>query len=245
MIRFHTFKVFALISTIAGISESQGTRNFRQCAGNRSSGNDPPALLRAVRHNADANKIKPSPLTIIEHLAMFAVQIGLRRLTRRTLLAMTALAVSQSRALTQTSSGDMLTEIVALATAPETMALDVNSVLQRLAFRGGTPKGHTEATRAIWDLRDGPLTLGHIELSRGTNGWRVDMVTLLFTDDDEILLPPLRNAFTKRFGAPVDETMGPGSNTVLRWRGTDRSVRVTADVPGDAHMHVYAVRIGK
>ena len=40
---------------------------------------------------------------------MFAVQIGLRRLTRRTLLAMTALAVSQSRALTQTSSGDMLT----------------------------------------------------------------------------------------------------------------------------------------
>ena len=62
-----------------------------------------------MRHNADANKIKPSPLAIIERLAMFAVQIGLRRLTRRTLLAMTALAVSQSRALTQTSSGDMLT----------------------------------------------------------------------------------------------------------------------------------------
>lgn len=176
---------------------------------------------------------------------MFAVQIGLRGLTRRMLLAMAALAVSQNRALTQTSSGDMLTEIVALATAPETMALDGSSVLQRLAFRGGTPKVHAEATHAIWDLRDGPLTLGHIELSRGANGWHVDVVSLLFTDDDEILLLPLRNALTKHFGAPVDETTGPGSNTVLRWRGTDRSVRVTADVPGDAHMHVYAVRIGK
>jgi hypothetical protein len=188
---------------------------------------------------------KPSHLAIIEGAVMFSVQIGLPRLTRRMLLAMAALAGLQSRASTQTSSDDMLAQIVALATAPDTMALDVSSILQRVAFRGGMPQGHTEATHATWDLRDGPLTLGHIELSRGTNGWRVDGLWLLFTDDDEIPLLPLRNALTKHFGAPVDETMGPGSNAVLRWHSTDRSVRVTADVPGDPHMHVYAVRIGK
>jgi hypothetical protein len=198
-----------------------------------------------MRHNADANAIEPSYLAIIEASVMFSVQIGVPRLTRRTLLAMAALAVSQRRASTQTRSGDMLTQIVALATAPDTMALDVSSVSQRLAFRGGKPQARTEATHAAWDLRDGPLTLGHVELSRGTNGWRVDVLLLLFSDDDEIPLLPLRNALTKHFGAPVDQTMGPGSNTVLNWRGTDRSVRVTADVPGDPHMHVFAVRIGR
>ena len=198
-----------------------------------------------MRHNAGANTIETSHLAIIEASVVFSVEIGLSRLTRRTLLAMAALAVSQSRASTQTRLGDMLAQIVALASAPDTMALDVSSVSQRLAFRGGKLQGHTEATHAAWDLRDGPLTLGHIELSRGTNGWRVDMLMLLFSDDDEIPLLPLRKALTEHFGAPIDQTMGPGSNTVLSWHGTDRWVRVTADVPGDPHMHVFAVRIGR
>jgi hypothetical protein len=102
-----------------------------------------------------------------------------------------------------------------------------------------------EATRAIWDLREDALTLGHIELSRGPNGWLLDMLWLLFSPDDEILLAPLRDAFTKHFGAPQDKTMGPQSNTVLRWRGSDRSVRVMADVPGDRDLRVYGVRIGR
>jgi hypothetical protein len=197
-----------------------------------------------MRHNADANTMKPSHLANRSSV-MSSVQIGLLRLTRRTLLAMAALAVSQSRASAQTSSDDMLAQIVALATAPDTMALDDKSISQRLAFRGGKPQGRTEATHAAWDLREGSLTLGHFELSRGANGWRVDVLMLLFSDDDEIALLPLRNALTKHFGAPVDQTMGPGSNTVLSWHGTDRSVRVTADVPGDPHMRVFAVRIGR
>jgi hypothetical protein len=176
---------------------------------------------------------------------MSSIQIGLPRLTRRTLLAIAALAASRNRASAQTSSGDMLAQIVALAAAPDTMTLDVSSILQRLAFRGGAPQGHTEARHATWDLRDGPLTLGHIELSRGANGWRVDRLWLLFSIDDEIPLLPLRDALTKHFGASADETMGPGSNAVLYWHGTDRSIRVTADVPGAPHMRVYAVRISK
>jgi hypothetical protein len=176
--------------------------------------------------------------------AMFSIAIW-PRLTRRTLLAMVAVAPTLRRASAQPSSGDMLAQIIALATDPDTMALDSAGVLRRVAFRGGTPQGREEATRAAWDLLEGALTFGHIELSRGPNGWRLDMLWLLFGLDDEIPLAPLRDAFTKHFGAPRGETMSAQSNTVLRWRGTDRSVRVMADVPGDGDLRVYGVRIGR
>ena len=167
------------------------------------------------------------------------------RLTRRTLLALVAMTPALRRASAQPSSGGMLAQIIALATNQDTMALDSAGVLRRVAFRGGTPQGHEEATRATWDLREGALTLGHIELSRGPNGLRLDMLWLLFSPDDEIPLASLRDAFTKHFGAPQDVTPSPQSNTTLRWRGSDRSIQVVADVPGDPDMLVYGVRIGR
>ena len=168
-----------------------------------------------------------------------------RRVTRRTLLAMVAMAPMLHRASARPSSEEMLAQIVALATSPDTIALDSAGILRRVAFRGGTPQGREEATRAAWDLLEGALTFGHIELSRGPNGWRLDLLWLLFGPDDEIPLIPLRDAFTKHFGVPQDETMSAQSNTVLRWRGADRSIRVTADVPGDRDLRVYGVRIGR
>jgi hypothetical protein len=172
---------------------------------------------------------------------MFSIPIC----TRRALLAMVAMAPAARRASAQPSFGGMLAQIIALATDQNTMALDAAGVLQRVAFRGGTPQGREEAARATWDLVEGPLTFGHIELSRGPNGWRLDSLWLLFSPDDEIPLAPLRDAFTKHFGAPQDVTMSPQSNTTLRWRGSDRLVQIMADVPGDHDLYVYGVRIGR
>jgi hypothetical protein len=139
----------------------------------------------------------------------------------------------------------MLAQIIALATGQDTMALDSAGILRRVAFRGGAPQGREEATRATWDLVEGALTFGHIELSRGLNGWRLDLLWLLFSPDDKIPLVPLRDAFTRHFGAPQDVTMSPQSNTTLRWRGPDRLVQIMADVPGDRDLRVYGVRIGR
>lgn len=165
-------------------------------------------------------------------------------LTRRTTLVLAVTAVMSRNASTQPVSGDMAANIIALATDANIMTLDPEAILRRVAFRGGTARGGEEANRAVWDLRDEALTLGHIELSRGLNGWRVDALWLLFEGED-VPLTPLRDAFTKHFGMPRNETMSPQSSTVLRWRGADRSVQVTADVPADRELWVYAVRIGR
>jgi hypothetical protein len=176
--------------------------------------------------------------------SMFSIAIR-PRLTRRALLAMAAMAPTLRRASAQQGSGDVLAQIIALVTNQDTMALDSAGVLRRVAFRGGTPQGREDATRATWDLLEGALTFGHIELSRGPNGWRLDLLWLLFTPDDEIPLAPLREAFTKHFGEPQDVTMSLQSNTTLRWRGSDRLVHIMADVPGDRNLRVYGVRIGR
>ena len=167
------------------------------------------------------------------------------RLTRRTLLAVVAMAPALREASAQRSSEEMLAQIIALATSQDTMALDSAGVLRRVAFRGGTPQGVEEATRATWNLVEGARAFGHIELSRGPNGWHLERLWLLFDSDDEIPLAPLRDAFTKYFGAAQDVTMSPQSNTTLVWRGSDRSVQIVADVPGDRDLRVYAVRIGR
>jgi hypothetical protein len=135
---------------------------------------------------------------------------------------------------------DMVGEIVALCTAADTLTLDPDAALRRMAFRGGTPNPAEKANGLAYNLLKGTLTLGHVELSKTAQGWRVDTLSLLFGDDDKIALAALSEPLTKAFGAPQDATTG---NTVLLWRGSDRVVRVTADVPGSAPMLVYVVTV--
>lgn len=176
---------------------------------------------------------------------MSSSPIGLPHLTRRAVLAVLALPVDCRRA-SAGNSADMVAQIIDIATNAGMMTLAPAELLRRVAFRGGTPTGQEGATSATYYLRDGMRTLGHIVSTRRPTGWRLDLLMLLFGIDDAIPLDPLRDAFSKYFGvSPRDQTMSPRSNTVLQWRGSDRSVRISAGVPGDGAQLVYVVTIAR
>jgi hypothetical protein len=178
---------------------------------------------------------------------------------RALLVAITALLLTApARAR---DAAEMMAEIVALATAPDTLMLNPEAMLKRLAFRGGTPKrgpfrapfaALATATGVSYWLVDKPDaeyydTFAEIDLSNKDAGWRAELIVLYFRDDDNLLLTPLGEQLTKAFGAPSDRTpflQGTPGNTLLRWRGSDRYVEVGADVPGAAeNLRVYDVEI--
>jgi hypothetical protein len=161
-------------------------------------------------------------------------------MARAFLSAITALLLLSAPARARDAAA-MTAEVVALATAPDTLTLDPDTALQRLAFRGGNPKREeVEGGVGYW-LKDGFRTFGHVVLAKTSAGWRVKILYLAFEDSDNLLLKSLSEPLTKAFGTPSDQTTG---NTVLLWSGRDRYVRVMADVPGAAEeLRVYVVMV--
>jgi hypothetical protein len=131
-------------------------------------------------------------------------------------------------------------EIVALCTGADTLTLDPDEALRRMAFRGGKPQRTDDGNRIAYDLMEGMGMVGHVDLRKTAQGWQVDKLMLLFRDDEQLSLTALSEPLTKAFGAPKDATTG---NTVLLWRSGDRFVQVTADVPGHADPLVYVVMV--
>jgi hypothetical protein len=133
-------------------------------------------------------------------------------------------------------------DIVALCTAADTLALDPDEALRRMAFRGGKPERTEDGNRVTYDLMYGMGRVGHVDLHKTAQGWQVDLLLLAFGDDEKLPLKALSEPLTKAFGAAQDATTG---NTVLMWRGSDRLVRVSADVPGNPNMFVYVVQVAR
>jgi hypothetical protein len=133
-------------------------------------------------------------------------------------------------------------DIVALCTAADTLTLDPDAALRRMAFRRGKPERTEDGNRVTYDLIYGMGRVGHIDLRKTAQGWQVDLLLLAFSDDEKLSLKALSEPLTKSFGAPQDVTTG---NTVLMWRGRDRLVRVSADVPGNPNMFVYVVQVAR
>jgi hypothetical protein len=132
-------------------------------------------------------------------------------------------------------------DIVALCTGADTMRLEPDTMLRRIAFQGGKVEKSQTTAGVAYNLKDGFRTPAHVELDKTASGWQVKILALLFGPDDKLALDTLTPPLTKAFGAPQDATTG---NTVLVWRGEDRLIRVTADPPGgDPPVLVYAVTI--
>lgn len=170
----------------------------------------------------------------------FSLRLG--PITRRIFLGSVALlALGRAGARAARSETLLVTATIALVTAGDFLSLDPPQMLQRLAFRGGKPVKTEQPTgAAVYDIRDGVLTYGHVELAKRGDAWRLGTFSVLFSPDEKVPLAAFRDALTPKFGKPADRTTG---NTVLVWTAADRVIRVTADPPGDPAMLVYAVTV--
>jgi hypothetical protein len=173
---------------------------------------------------------------------MFDFSLRLRSITRRALLGGIALlTLGRAGAGAALSETPLVAATIALVTAADLLSLGPPQMLQRLAFRGGKPvKTERPDGAAVYDIRDGVLTYGHVELTKRGEAWQLGTLSVLFSPDEKIPLAAFRAALTPKFGEPADRTTG---NTVLVWTATDRVIRVTADPPGDPAMLVYALTI--
>lgn len=175
------------------------------------------------------------------------------KLSRRSVLClMTAAAVIRPDSAALADQAPVLRELIGLATDPATIALDPDDAFRRFAFLGA-PSNRDRGERwsvvyrlnvIAYRLQDGPVTRGSLRFSRVTDGkWELDRALLIFRTGDDIPLDPLQRALTRRFGRPQDVTMTSRSNTMLRWRGVDRIIEISADVPAIVPKHVYGLII--
>ncbi|MGE5203796.1 MAG: hypothetical protein ACM3O6_17190 [Acidobacteriota bacterium] len=128
---------------------------------------------------------------------------------------------------------NLVPELKTLVREESILLLDLPSLLERVAFAGGTPKGEISENSAEYWMVDAVKSRFYsvVSLRKTAEGWRVRKLIFAFGLDDDVPFAGLAETLTRLYGDPVDLTMSDRSNRHLRWRASNRLIELGGDTP--------------